>query len=279
MDKEKYIEKLKELKEGSGLTDEMISKLSGYSPDMVRRIFNGTISAPDAEIFTAEELAALEKILLSETGSSVKEEMFAYKDGSAESEMAQEWPRQGEYTVADYYEVPNDIRVELIDGYIYDMASPTVIHQDIVVQLAARFTACVRDHKKECRVFVAPIDVRVENGAGRKDSFQPDLVIVCDPKKITKKNIQGAPDLCLEVLSPSTKKKDCTLKLGKYLSAGVREYWILDVGKGRLAVYTEKDTFPEVYRKGDLVPVSIYEGELKIDLSRIPWFGEGEEEA
>ena len=276
------LEEMRKAKEEYGFSLEEISKRTGVPYRTVQKIFAGKTEMPRG--------VTLERLYLLFNEQTLRqnpyEKIYYNPEGSPKVQVIREAEEaygadapQGPYCVEDLEKYPSWDRVELIDGEILHMEVPTTEHQAAVGELFAQFFRFLTEKSGDCRVFVAPIDVRVENGAGRKDSFQPDLVIVCDPKKITKKNIQGAPDLCLEVLSPSTKKKDCTLKLGKYLSAGVREYWILDVGKGRLAVYTEKDTFPEVYRKGDLVPVSIYEGELKIDLSRIPWFGEGEEEA
>ncbi|MBR1757850.1 MAG: Uma2 family endonuclease [Lachnospiraceae bacterium] len=274
------LEEMKKAKEEYGFSCEEISKRTGVPYRTVQKIFTGKTEVPRG--VTLERLYLLfneqtlrhnsyEKVYLDPDGyprvNVLREPEFAYDTGRP----------QGKYTVQDLENFPSWDRVELIDGEIIHLEAPTTVHQAAVSELFFQFYGFVAQKGGDCKVFAAPIDVQFDNAHGKKDSFQPDLLVVCDPKKVTRKNIQGAPDLCVEVLSPSTRRRDCTLKLGKYLYAGVREYWVLDVEKGRLAVYTQKDVFPVVYRKGDLVPVSIYDGELKIDLSKIPWFGEEEE--
>ena len=108
---------------------------------------------------------------------------------------------------------------------------------------------------------------------------QPDVCIVCDPDKIKRFGIYGAPDFLVEVISPSTKKRDFTLKLFKYMEAGVREYWILDFTQKRILVYYfESDVYPVIYGFDQPVPVNIYNGDLKIDFSNIAkWLDEGME--
>ena len=99
---------------------------------------------------------------------------------------------------------------------------------------------------------------------------QPDVGIICDPSKIKKFGIYGAPDFLVEVISPSTKRKDYTLKLSKYMNAGVREYWILDYAQRNLLVYFfESESCPVIYGLDQPVPVGIYHGELTIDFSNI----------
>ena len=93
---------------------------------------------------------------------------------------------------------------------------------------------------------------------------------MCDSSKIKRFGIYGAPDFLVEVISPSTKKKDYTKKLAKYMEAGVREYWILDPYQKRLLVYFfEGDVFPAIYGLDQPVPVGIYNDDLVIDFSNI----------
>ena len=103
-----------------------------------------------------------------------------------------------------------------------------------------------------------------------KTMVQPDVGIICDPSKIKKSGIYGAPDFLVEVISPSTKRKDYTLKLSKYMNAGVREYWIMDYAQRKLLVYFfESEACPVIYGLDQPVPVGIYHGELTIDFSNI----------
>lgn len=139
---------------------------------------------------------------------------------------------QAYYTVDDYMNWPDDIRCELIDGVIYDMApAPLIKHQRIVGDLCIDLGGFLRDKLKsgdgsgDCAVFVAPIDVVLSHDT----VVQPDIVIVCDPDKLANgKNVQGAPDAVVEVLSKSTALKDKREKRLLYERCGVKEYVIID---------------------------------------------------
>ena len=99
---------------------------------------------------------------------------------------------------------------------------------------------------------------------------QPDLIILCDRDKIKRWGIMGAPDFILEILSPSTRRKDCVKKLQKYSDAGVKEYWIVDPGKRLLLTYDfTRDYLPRIYPLTGTAGLSLYGGELQIDLDEI----------
>ena len=108
---------------------------------------------------------------------------------------------------------------------------------------------------------------------------QPDVGMVCDSSKIQRFGVYGAPDFLVEVISPSTKKKDYTLKLSKYIEAGVREYWIVDYMQEKVLVYFfESDVYPVIYGFDKPVPVNIYDDNLKIDFTNIAkWLKDGME--
>lgn len=138
------------------------------------------------------------------------------------------------YTAADYMQWPDDIRCELIDGVIYDMSpAPVIAHQNVSGELHFRLRKEFERSPKcggggeggDCRVFMAPIDVVLF-----PDSVvQPDLIVVCDPAKLANgKHVIGAPDLVVEILSPSTALKDKREKRRLYERAGVPEYLIID---------------------------------------------------
>jgi hypothetical protein len=100
--------------------------------------------------------------------------------------------------------------------------------------------------------------------------LQPDIIVVCDDSKILKKNIYGAPDMAVEVLSPTTRGIDLVLKFNKYWIVGVREYWIIDPEEERICVYDFAGMNPPVfYSFDDVIPVGISGGELKVDFSKI----------
>jgi len=135
--------------------------------------------------------------------------------------------KYGEYTYADYAGWDDEKRYELIDGFVYMMSSPSEAHQTISLELSRQLGNFLRGNP--CKAFVAPFDVCLF-GKGDSDTtvVQPDLLIVCDKSKLDGRRCNGAPDMVVEILSPSTASKDRLLKFKKYLEAGVKEYWIVD---------------------------------------------------
>jgi Uma2 family endonuclease len=127
------------------------------------------------------------------------------------------------YTWADYCSWPDGERWELIDGVAYNMSpAPSIRHQDVVVRLASRIEQQLRG--RSCRPFVAPTDVKLSDC----DVVQPDILVICDPARITASHIEGPPDMIVEVLSPGTSAKDLRPKKALYERVGVREYLVVD---------------------------------------------------
>lgn len=126
-------------------------------------------------------------------------------------------------TWSDYRSWPDDQRWEIIDGVAVAMSpAPTTRHQTIVGNLFGRLVQ--RLAGKPCRPFVAPTDVKLSD----LDVVQPDILVVCDPARITPTHIEGAPDVVIEVLSPATSARDLRQKKALYERAGVREYLAVD---------------------------------------------------
>ncbi len=181
------------------------------------------------------------------------------------------------FTYKDYLDWPDEERWELIDGIPYDMSpAPSPEHQFIISRLIARFQNFVDDKNIPCRVAPAPFDVRLPEGDQADEQtltvVQPDISIVCDPGKIDGRGCKGAPDLVVEIVSPSTAKRDIESKFDLYQRAGVPEYWIIHPGEKYLIVY-KLDKNKEYYRAGvysaqETVSLKIKE-ELQIQLSRI----------
>jgi Uma2 family endonuclease len=119
--------------------------------------------------------------------------------------------------------------VQVIDGEVYEMSSPTLNHQSAVGEIIYQLKTQLKG--KPCRPFVAPLDVRLFYKEDNSDTtiVQPDVMIVCNKNKIDKGFIKGAPDFVLEVLSDSSSRIDLLYKTQIYARAGVKEYWILDV--------------------------------------------------
>ena len=177
------------------------------------------------------------------------------------------------YTYADYASWDDDNRYELIDGTVYLLSpGPGTAHQTIIGGLFNQLYNFLRG--KPCSVFCAPFDVCL-NGKGDQDTtiVQPDILVLCDKTKLDRKRCNGAPDMIIEILSPSTASRDAILKLDKYLSAGVRECWIVDPDSKNTSVHVlaGRKYIVEVYSETDTIPVSILEGCL-IDMKEV--FGE-----
>jgi len=135
--------------------------------------------------------------------------------------------KQARYTLADYMDWPDGERWELINGVAYSMSpAPSIQHQAIVGEIYSQLHQKLKG--KPCKVFIAPVDVVLSD----HDVVQPDVLVVCDPGKVTEKNIQGAPDLVVEVLSPGTALKDMREKKALYQQSGVPEYIVIDPLEG-----------------------------------------------
>ena len=142
-------------------------------------------------------------------------------------------------TYADYRQWDYDKRWELIDGSVYSMStSQSEVHQTIVGELFLQLRSFLQD--SECKIFMAPFDVRLNPKGAGDTVVQPDLVVVCDKSKLDGNGVVGAPDLIVEVLSTYSVENDTVRKYKIYMSAGVKEYWIIDPLNKVLMVYTLK---------------------------------------
>lgn len=171
------------------------------------------------------------------------------------------------YTIDDIYALPDGQRAELIDGRIYNMAPPARIHQKLITELVSVLHQHIRNNNGNCEVYSAPFAVFLN--ADDKNYVEPDISVICDKSKLTEKGCNGAPDLIIEVVSPSTQQMDYGIKLFKYRTAGVREYWIINPVTRIVNVYDfEKDAGTCQYRFDDEVSVCIFNG-LSIRLSEL----------
>ena len=148
------------------------------------------------------------------------------------------------HTYGEYLHWPDDVRYELIDGEARMMApAPTADHQDIVGEIYYQLRQALEG--APCRVFIAPFDVRLPRGNEADEAVdtvvQPDVLLVCDPAKIDRRGVRGAPDWVVEVLSPSTAAHDQIAKRRVYERAGVREYWLVHPTDRTVTVYLLKD--------------------------------------
>ena len=139
------------------------------------------------------------------------------------------------YTYKDYSSWPEDERWELIDGIAYAKAAPSQSHQSLLLKLARQLGSYLDG--KPCKVFIAPFSVRLNADTGDDTVVEPDILVVCDKSKLDGKGVVGAPDMVIEILSPSTAKYDRDAKFKLYLRSGVKEYCIVDPDLKLLTVH------------------------------------------
>ena len=275
------IQEMQQRKRELGYTNEMIAELSGVPLATVQKLFAGLTKAP-----RRKTIEALEKVLVpDESGTNERKGNASYNIGGVQGELSYVCetapryllncerstyggdPKQGSYTVQDYYALPKERRVELIDGYIYDMASPTREHQTILMQMALQLSLCVDAHPG-CRLYIAPLDVCLFND--ERTMVQPDIFIFCKEDDGDTRRINGVPDFIAEILSPSNRFHDMFRKLNLYRLAGVREYWLVDPEARRVTVYNfEKEELPTTFSFADSVPVLLSEGKCGVNFARI----------
>lgn len=175
------------------------------------------------------------------------------------------YPEEQTYTIKDIYALPEGQRAELIDGRIYDMAPPMRIHQHLIMNLSAAIHNYINTQKGPCLVYPAPFAVFLNKD--NKNYVEPDISVICDKSKLDDRGCNGAPDWIIEIVSPSTSQLDYGIKLFKYRTAGIREYWIINPATRTVNVYDfDRETGTNQYTFDDTIPVSIFE-DLSIRVS------------
>ena len=180
------------------------------------------------------------------------------------------------YTYADYLTWLDDKRRELYDGFIKIMTpAPSRKHQKI----STKFTRIIDNYLsgRDCEIYHAPFDVRLYNGSKKDEKIdtvvQPDICVICDLSKLDEKGCLGAPDFIIEIVSPGNSKKDVKDKFEIYQRYGVREYWIVNPNDENVSVFVldEKGKYQlqSMYAGDDKIPVNVFNGELKIDLTEV----------
>ena len=186
------------------------------------------------------------------------------------------------YTYADYLTWPEGERWELIEGVPYNMSpAPFRKHQGVVMELSRQIANFLND--KSCEVYSVPFDVRLLPDISQEDAtrvddddlttvVQPDISIICDSEKLDERGCLGAPDVIIEVLSPSTAAKDQIQKLALYEKCGVKEYWIVHPTDNIVTIRLLNDEgmygIPIIYEGKGTVAMQILEG-LEIDLDLV----------
>lgn len=168
------------------------------------------------------------------------------------------------YTYADYLTWLDDKRRELINGFVHLMTpAPRRKHQGISFSIGNVFYNYLK--RKKCKAYTAPFDVRLPKNEETGDDkiytvVQPDISVICDLEKLDDRGCIGAPDLIIEILSPSTAKKDMNDKFVLYQEAGVKEYWIVNPNDENVNVFF-------LDKKGKYQLVGMYAGDMKIKVN------------
>lgn len=212
--------------------------------------YYGNLKGNTDNVFTdakknTEGMTSAKEYSTSKRGETVHEAAVAYNMSPDRREVpaAETNEKKHLVTIDEREELPDDRRTELIDGVLYDMYSPTFGHQDIICLIRNQLVDCIKKSGKKCRAGTAPFDVVLSENPDTV--LQPDVYVLCDMEKLHykgKKGIfsnkyYGAPELCIEILSPSTRKRDAGIKYLKYLDAGVKEYWLVDLDHEKVIVY------------------------------------------
>jgi Uma2 family endonuclease len=178
------------------------------------------------------------------------------------------------YSWEDYLSWPDKERWELINGVAYNMSpAPKTNHQRISMQLSVKIGGFLSG--KSCSVFAAPFDVKLSDDTDDKEDnttvVQPDLLVCCDEDKLTDQGMNGAPDICVEILSPATALKDESEKLKLYEKHGVKEYIIINPVAEYVMIYRldgNKYSKPEYLKDDDVLESTVLKG-LKISLPEL----------
>lgn len=163
-------------------------------------------------------------------------------------------------------------RMEFINGEIFIMSSPNIVHQRLLGKLFVVFDRYLNG--KKCEPFVAPVDVHFRKKDIKvPDVMQPDLIVLCDLENNINEEgrYMGTPALTLEVLSASTRSIDMVYKLNTYMTSGVSEYWMVDLINKTITVYTFADyriDETKVYRIDEVATSKIFEG-LSVKVSEL----------
>lgn len=183
-------------------------------------------------------------------------------------------PQEKHYTYADYMTWDEQEHIELIEGAPVMMSPPSRAHQEISGELFRQIANYLEG--KKCRVYAAPFAVRLfekpNDDASSVDTVvEPDLSVVCDRDKLDAKGCKGAPDLVIEILSPSSVRNDRLTKFNLYQRAGVREYWIVNPSEKSVQVFILEGghyTAAALGSESDVLKVNVLDG-CYIDLSRV----------
>lgn len=177
------------------------------------------------------------------------------------------------FTYADYLAWDKAERIEIMDGQIIMQTAPSRIHQKISGEIFAQLHNFLEG--KKCEVYSAPFAVRLFEGDNDtvddvQTVFEPDISVICDRDKLDEHGCKGAPDMIIEILSPSTTRHDWIFKMRRYQQAGVKEYWIVSPKEQSVQVFTLENGYKisAAYDANDIAEVNVLDG-CFIKLSKV----------
>lgn len=272
----KSIEELNERRKEMGLSYPALSKLCGVPAPTLQKVLSGTTGSPryhtlkkieEALFGSGQETGLLrERAAVYQTGQDRGEETIS-ESSLPDQVRSIACKPQGTLTIADYELIPDDERYELIDGVLIRLEAPTTEHQRLSMFLSAQLYLLAERESCGCTVLTAPCDVQLDEDD--RTIVQPDIFVYCDEERINTKRCVGAPDLCIEILSPSTRSKDMLLKRYKYERAHVREFWVVDPEFRRIVTYVfDREPVERSYHFGDRIPIGICGENASIDFGK-----------
>lgn len=228
------INDLRKLKNDSGMTNAEIAELSNIPLEVVNKIFSGEIENPKyMNLLVMEQVMVRKKKMPYyydeglEQPCLIREEAVAYNFNARS------------YTMRDLEKLCIGVRVELINGKLYHMTTPKRIHQFLVAKLLIKMGNHIERKHGGCHIYPAPFGVRLF--ADDMTWVEPDILVVCKRDKLTERGCDGAPDLVVEIVSPSNATHDYFTKLRLYQQAGVREYWIVNPEEEKVTLVNFED--------------------------------------
>lgn len=218
-------------------------------------------AAVSEEIIITRNGKDIAKIVACSDEDRVNEECGIYEDSNKPRVTYEEFLELTEHS---------DLRYELIDGEVFNLASPSYAHQTAIAEIFHHFYSWFKG--KSCRPLTSPFDVTLIKGDNNKNVVQPDIIVICDTETIDAKGkYRGVPTLVVEVLSPSSKKHDMLRKLDLYSKTGIREFWLVDTDKKTILTYCFEDKFildNNAFVGDGIVKSSVFEG-LEIPLNEV----------
>lgn len=245
---------LKKMKKEAGMTNAEIAELSSVPVSTVNKIFSGATENP-----RYATLLAIEEVLRKKQKLPFCYDEYRQEPCLIQEEAAAYCYKAREYSVDDIYKLDERIGFELIDGKLYMMSAPNRMHQFLLSEIVFAMKSFIKQKKGGCRVYPAPLGVRLFKDD--KTWVEPDIVVICQKDNLTDEGCSGAPDLVVEVVSPSNSSYDYLLKMMKYQQAGVREYWIVDPKLKVVSVYNfEEFSKSGRYEYSETITSNVLEG-------------------